>query len=111
VTPGNLELLQIVVSWAVTLPAVAAIIVHDERRLVGERRDRAWPAVSRDAAIFALWNLGVPHLCVLVHFGRTRRGLAGFAIGLAALAAVVALDVGAQLGTAQVVEWLDPGGD
>ena len=107
-TSGNLELLQVVVSWAVTLPAVTAIIVHDERRLVGARRDRAWPAVSRDAAIFALWNLGVPHLCVLVHFARTRRGLAGVAIGLAALAAVVAVDVGAQLATAQVVEWVDP---
>jgi len=106
VTPGNLELLQIVVYWAVTLPAVAAIIVHDERRLVGERRTRAWPAVSRDAAIFALWNLGVPHLCVLVHFARTRRSLTGFGVGLLALVAVVAADIGAQLGTAQVVEWL-----
>jgi hypothetical protein len=106
VTPGNLELVQIVISWAVTLPAVAAIIVHDERRLSGERRARAWPGSSRDAAIFALWNLGVPHLCVLIHFIRTRRTLGGAAWGLLGLAAVVGLDVCAQLAAAQAVSWL-----
>jgi hypothetical protein len=106
VTPGNLELLQIVVSWAVTLPAIATIIVLDERRLRGERRDRAWPSSSRDAAIFALWNLGVPHLCVLIHFARTRRTLGGFAAGLLGLTAVIAIDACAQLVAAQAVDWL-----
>ena len=104
--PGNLELLQIVVSWVVTLPTVAAIIVHDERRLRGERLDRAWPPASRDAAIFALWQLGVPHLCVLIHFARTRRTLVGYFLGIAGLAAVVAVDVGAQLLAAQAVAWM-----
>jgi hypothetical protein len=106
VTPGNLELLQIVVSWTVTLPAVAAIIVHDERRLRGELRARAWPPQSRDAAIFALWNVGVPHLSVAIHFIKTRRSLHGVGMALLGLTVVVALDAGAQLGAAQVVEWL-----
>lgn len=105
-TPGNLELLQIVASWTVTLPAVATIIARDERRLRGEARARAWPPVSRDAAIFALWNLGVPHLCVLVHFVRTRRSVSGLGLGLLGLAVVVALDAGARLGAEKVVGWL-----
>jgi hypothetical protein len=106
VTPGNLELLQVVVSWAVTLPAVVGVIVHDERRLRGDRFARSWPPPSRDAAIFGLWLMGVHSLCVLVHFVRTRRSLAGFGMGLLALGAIVALDVGAQLGAAQAVDWL-----
>jgi hypothetical protein len=106
VTPGNLELLQIVVSWTVTLPAVVGMIVRDERRLQGQLRARSWPSISRDAAIFTLWQMGVPHLCVPIHFIRTRRSLRGFGMGLLGLAAVVAIDAGAQLGAAQVVDWL-----
>lgn len=34
-TEGNLELLQVLVSWAVLLPGVTAIVVLDERRLRG----------------------------------------------------------------------------
>jgi hypothetical protein len=105
VTPGNLELLQVVVSWAVTLPAVVGIIVHDERRLRGNRLARSWPPPSRDAAIFGLWLLGVHPLCVLVHFVRTRRSLAGFGVGLLALGVVLASDVCAQWGAAQAVDW------
>jgi len=106
VRAGDLELLQVVVSWALTLPSVAAIIVVDERRLRGEELARAWPAQSRDAAIFGLWNLGVHPLCVLMHFIRTRRGFAGVDLGLFWLGAVVAVDIGAQLGVAAAVGWL-----
>jgi hypothetical protein len=106
VRPGDLELLQIVVSWAFTLPAVVAIIVIDERRLDGEKLARAWPAPSRDAAIFGLWNLGVHPLCVLIHFVRTRRGFAGLDLGLFWFGAVAAVDVCAQLGVAAAVGWL-----
>ena len=104
-TAGNLELLQVVVSMAVTLPAVIAIIVLDERRLRGPALDRAWPPVSRDAAIFTLWNLGVHPLCVLLHFVRTRRSALGLGLGLGWLLAVIAVEIGAQLATAAVVEW------
>lgn len=105
-TKGNLELAQIVASWVVTLPAVAGIIVRDQRRLQGEQLARAWPPQSRDAAIFGLWNLGVHPLCVLLHFARTRRGYAGMDMGLLGLAAVLVADYGAQLGVAVAVDWL-----
>ncbi|MGA7124172.1 MAG: hypothetical protein WBY94_28980 [Polyangiaceae bacterium] len=103
---GDLELVQVVASWAATLPAVTAIIVADEHRLRGERLARAWPPSSRDAAIFGLWNLGVHPLCVFVHFVRTRRGFAGVDIGLFWLAAVAALDVCVQLGAVAAVDWM-----
>jgi hypothetical protein len=105
-TPGNLELLQVIVEWTVTLPAVTIIIVHDERRLRGEALARAWPPSSRDAAIFGLWNLGVHHLCVLVHFARTRRSLRGVGMGILGVAVVVALGLCAELGTTALVDWL-----
>lgn len=105
-TPGNLELVQVLASWAVTLPAVATIIVVDERRLRGAELARAWPPQSRDAAIFGLWNLGVHHLCVLVHFSRTRRSVGGVLLGVCWLLAVVAADAGAQVGAVAAVESL-----
>jgi len=106
VTPGNQELVQVLASWTATLPAVIAAIVSDERRLTGRELERAWPAVSRDCAIFALWSLGLPHLCVPIHFVRTRRSLRGTAMGLLWLAAVVLADAGAQLAAAAGIEWL-----
>jgi hypothetical protein len=105
VTPGNLELLRIVASWTATVPAVATIIVRDERRLRGDELARAWPAPSRDAAIFGLWNFGVHHLCVLVHFARTRRTVRGASLGLLWLVAIVAVDASAQIGVATAVGW------
>jgi len=105
VTDGDLELVEIVASWVVTLPAVIAIIVGDERRLRGEELGRAWPPSSRDAAIFGLWNMGVHPLCVLVHFARTRRSVRGVLLGLGWLAAVVAAGVGAELAAAALVGW------
>ncbi len=103
---GDLELLQVVVSWIVTLPAVATIIVVDERRLRSEELARAWPAASRDAAIFGLWNLGVHPLCVFLHFVRTRRGFAGVDLGLLWLAVVAVVDVCAQVGVTAAIGWL-----
>ena len=105
-TDGNLELLQIIASWAVTLPAVAWVIVYDERRLQGAQLGRAWPPVSRDAAIFGLWNMGVHPLCVLIHFVRTRRNLRGVLLGVAWCVAVVTLGIGAQIGVTALVEWV-----
>lgn len=85
-SPGDLELVQVIVAWAVTAPAVVAVVRLDERRLHGARLARAWPPVSRDAAIFTIWMLGFHPLCLLafylVHFGRTRRSARGIALGL-----------------------------
>jgi hypothetical protein len=106
VTPGNLELVQIVASWTVTLPAVAAILVCDERRLKADVLERAWPPVSRDAAVFGLWNLGVHPLCVLIHFARTRRTVAGVLWGLGWLLLILLADAGAQAAAAFAVERL-----
>ena len=105
-TEGNLELLQIVASWSVTLPLVAWVIVRDERHLEEPALDRAWPPVSRDAAIFGMWNMGVHPLCVLIHFVRTRRSALGALLGLAWLVAVLGAGVGVQIGVAALVEWV-----
>jgi hypothetical protein len=99
-TDGNLELVQVIVSWLVTLPAVVVVIRADERRLDAEALARAWPPQSRDAAIFGLWNLGVHPLCVLVHFARTRRSVLGTGLGLAWVVAILLADAGAQSGVA-----------
>jgi hypothetical protein len=106
VKEGDVEVFQILGSWAVTLPAVAWIIVRDERRLRGKQLEHAWPPVSRDAAIYALWNFGVHHLSVVIHFVRTRRSLLGLGIGCAWLAAVVAADIAAQTAVAYAIDWL-----
>jgi hypothetical protein len=96
-----MEVVDALVSWAVTLPAAAAIIVRDERRLKGERLSRAWPPVSRDAALF-LWYFGFP-LCVVVHFWKTRRSLRGTLLGFAWMAAILVLDEGAERGIGAVI--------
>jgi hypothetical protein len=105
-TDGNLELVQVIVSWVVTLPAVVLVITADERRLKGEALARAWPPQSRDAAIFGLWNMGVHPLCVLIHFARTRRTLLGTGLGLVWLVAIMLADAGVQTGVAAAIERL-----
>jgi hypothetical protein len=105
-TPGNEELVRVVVSLAVTLPAVATVIVMDERRLTGRELERAWPPQSRDCAIFTLVNLGVPQLCVLIHFVRTRQNARGFVVGMAWIIAIVLCDVGAQSVALSTIRWL-----
>jgi hypothetical protein len=105
-TDGNLELVQVIVSWVVTLPAVVLVIRADERRLRGEALRRAWPPQSRDAAIFGLWNLGVHPLCVLIHFARTRRTVLGTGLGLLWVTAILLADAGIQSGVAAAIERL-----
>lgn len=106
-TDGNLELVEVVVWYATVLPAVRAILVCDERRLRGLQAERAWPAVSRDAALFAIFNVGFLFLFVLpIHFWRTRRSVWGVLVGLAWTAALVAVVVGTQMAVAAAVEEL-----
>jgi hypothetical protein len=106
-TDGNLELLQVLVSWAVTLPGATAILVLDERRLRGVQAERAWPKASRDAALFAVFNFPFLLLVVLpLHFVRTRRSVLGALAGVGWLVALVAADVGAELAAAAAVDSL-----
>jgi hypothetical protein len=105
-TDGNLELVQVIVSWIVTLPAIVIVIRSDERRLRAEALARAWPPQSRDAAIFGLWNLGVHPFCVLIHFVRTRGFFVGTDMGLAWLAAILLASAGAQSGVALAIDRL-----
>ncbi len=103
---GNLELVEILASWTVTLPAVATIVVRDERRLTGQKLERAWPPQSRDAAIFGLWLVGIHPLSVVIHFGRTRRSVWGVLLGLAWLAVVALCALAAELGATAAIEAL-----
>jgi hypothetical protein len=106
VTDGDLELVELLAAWSVTLPAVVAIVVRDELRLAGQELERAWPPQSRDAAIFGLWMMGVHPLCILVHFVRTRRNVRGVLFGLGWLGLVVLGALGAELAAAAAVDGL-----
>jgi hypothetical protein len=96
------EVLQIIASWLVTIPFVVWLFRRDERRLAPTQLARAWPRVSRDAAIFAGWNLGFPHLCVPVHFWRTRRSALGLLAGLGWALGITAAGLAAQIVVATV---------
>jgi hypothetical protein len=83
------DVLEILVSWAVSTTFIFGVIMADERRM--EKRDdprleRAWPPASRSSAIIGFGVLAVP-----LHFLRTRRSFLGLllAIGFTALALLV----------------------
>ena len=73
----------LVLSWIVTTGLSWLAVRLDERWLSEERLERAWPPVSRDAAMLGFGPLAVPF-----HFMRTRghfrgaRGIAGIVLGL-----------------------------
>jgi hypothetical protein len=110
-SPGDLEFVQLLLSWAVTGPMVVAVVRLDERRLRGACLARAWPPVSRDAAIFTIWMLGFHPLCLLafylVHFGRTRWSARGLTLGLAWTIFTVAGALWAQVIAAVAIEGMD----
>ena len=106
-TEGNFELVSVIVWYATVLPGVRTILVRDEARLRGVRASRAWPAVSRDAALFAIYNVGFLFFFVLpIHFWRTRRSILGVLIGVGWVVALVAVVIGAQLAAAEAVDLL-----
>ena len=79
-----MEVVALFLDWVLTTAMCFVVVIWDERRLPPERLARAWPAVSRDAAIVAF-----SQIAVVVHFWKTRRwSVVGFLLGL--LAAVVA---------------------
>lgn len=107
-TPGNLELIQVVATMIV-VPSVQAWIVRaDERRLAPGRLARAWPPVTRDTVVFATWQFGVlfgvPAL--LVWFIRTRRSFIGVVLGAAAATCLVGAAVAASIIPEVVIDGL-----
>jgi hypothetical protein len=91
---GAGEVVLLVISWAQLTGMIFAVVIGDERDLPAEQAERAWPAVSRNAAIVAFGILAVP-----IHFARTRgdfksiRGALGVLLGL-----VVGLGCAAGMG-------------
>ncbi|HEX8792539.1 MAG TPA: hypothetical protein VF765_16440 [Polyangiaceae bacterium] len=82
-TPGNEEFVEVCVTLVVPLSIVVPLLRFDERRLKPAQLERAWPPVSRDAALFAPWLLlGMPQLCLPVHAVKTRGWLVGLLPGL-----------------------------
>ncbi len=106
--PGNVELVQVVSSMVVCTGGVAAILRVDGRRLRGPQLDRAWPPQSRDAAVFGSFLFGILYggPALLIHFVRTRWSLGGVGLGLFWMFALLAADLGAQLFSASVIDWL-----
>lgn len=93
------DVLEILVSWAVSTAFMFAVVIVDERRMDRHddpRLERAWPPSSRASAIVGFGVLALP-----LHFLRTRRSFVGLllAIGFTAVAllvetiALAALDV------------------
>jgi hypothetical protein len=110
VSPGNKEFVEVVAEM-LAVPAVqAAIVRFDEKRLDPRRLERAWPPVTRDAVVFATWQFGILFGCpaLVVWFVRTRtwRSVAGWALGLASAAGLLATAIGAALGSEAAIDWL-----
>jgi hypothetical protein len=108
VSPGDVEFVQVVASMVVCPLAVGAIVLVDERRLRGPQLTRAWPPVSRDAAIFGAWQFGALYGCLLlvVHFTKTRWSLVGVLLGALWAAILLGVDIGSILLAGAVIDWL-----
>jgi hypothetical protein len=72
------EALILALSFALNAALPYWIVRFDLKRLSEERLARAWPEASMLSAVFAFGPLSLP-----VHFTKTRRSLAGLALGLA----------------------------
>ncbi len=73
------------------------VLRRDMRRLPPEQLERAW----NDATFWVAVVVFNP-ICIPIHFIRTRRSLAGLALGIAWMAAVLAV----LMGMAGAVGWL-----
>jgi hypothetical protein len=86
------DMLELLLSWAVTTTLLFVLVILDERHLDEERLERAWPPSSRDAALVSFGVLALP-----IHFARTRghfrsaRGVLGVLLGLAMGAVAVVI--------------------
>lgn len=107
-TPGNLEFVELVTEMVFTTGAVTAILRIDEHRLRSRRLEPAWPAQSRNAAIFGAYLFGCPYACValLVHFVRSRWSLGGLGLGVLWAIALLIGALVAPAVSAAAVDWL-----
>lgn len=109
-TPGNVEFVQVLTSMTVSTGGLAAILWTDERRIArAGYEERAWLPSTRDAAIVGTFAVGgllyaVPAL--FIHFVKSRRWLKGLGLGLIFSVALVAIDVGLELGEQAAIDWL-----
>jgi hypothetical protein len=83
------DVLEILVSWAVSTAFMFAVVMLDERRMDlrdDPRLERAWPPSSRASAIIGFGVIALP-----LHFLRTRRSFVGvlLALGFTALALLI----------------------
>lgn len=104
--PGA-QIIEWLVSWAVTTALTFVVVLADERRLSAERLARAWPIASRTLTIVYLGVLSLPF-----HFAKTRghfksaRGVAGVMLGfMAGLGAAVVVTLASGLVT-MGVDWV-----
>lgn len=107
-TPGNVEFVQVVTSMAVCTGGVAAVLKLDERLRERAWSEHAWRPITLDAAVFGTflfsWLYGAPAL--VIHFVKSRWSLLGLGVGLGWALALVAADVGAQIGVAAAIDGL-----
>jgi len=88
-----LAVVDLVLQMAMGVVLTASVLRWDMRRLPPERLARAWNVASFWSAV-----VGFGPLCLVVHFIRTRRSLAGALLGLAfALAVLLALGAAAEV--------------
>jgi len=88
-----LSVLDVALQMALGVWLTAWVVRRDMRRAPLPRYRRAWNPASFWSAVVAFGPL-----CIPVHFARTRRTLAGFALGVLWMAGViVALALAAEL--------------
>jgi hypothetical protein len=105
-TPGNVELVDVVCSMTVWTGGVALVLWLDERHLPREALARDWLPATRDATVLGAFLFGVLYAgpALLTHFLKTRRSLLGLLLGVAVPAALLAADFGAQLGAEAIID-------
>lgn len=107
-SPGNVELVQVVAIMLVVPATQAAIVRFDEKRLDEARLERAWLPVTRDMVVFATWQFSILFGCpaLVVWFVKTRRSIKGWALGLASAFALLVVYVGTAIASAEAIDWL-----
>jgi hypothetical protein len=93
---ADAALLTLVVVLNVALPVL--VVRRDLERLGAEQLERAWT----DVTVLAACVLCGP-LCLPIHFAKTRRSIAGFAVGVLWTVAVLAVAVGVELAVGELL--------
>ena len=106
-TPGNVELVQVLASMTVETGGVAAFLYADRRIWPRRRRPGRWLPATSEAAVLGAFLFGPLYggPALAIQFTKSR-GALGLVLGLLCALTVVAADVCAQLGAAATIEWL-----